>query len=341
VTPEARVKAIEALEVPDSASTSGIAVFTPRQAAFLVLVMVHSGVCLRRQYARFAGMVYGQATKDFFKRLLRTNLASGYAAADTRARVYHVRAKSMYQAIGEPDNRNRKPITLARAVERLMILDTVLADRTLQWLGTESEKVDYFARTTQLRPSELPRLKFGDASDETVRRFPYKLPIGINGDGRTHVFLYLVTRKSPVDFRTFLQRHAELFRALPEWELRILVPRHFNRTGAVFGGAAMEELARPLGLGARDELSWYFRERQRLESGGAVEDVARFDECVAAFRAPRFRALYRLWKKEGDGLVHATVSRILGDSIQRRRGRVVIHVLPHLYQHLSPVVGTA
>lgn len=341
MTPEARVKAIEDLQVPDGACAHGFSVFTPRQAAFLVLVMVHSGVCLRRQYAGFAGMVYGQATKDFFKRLVRTRLAVGCAAADAHSRVYHVRSKSLYAAIGEPDNRNRKPIPLARAIERLMVLDAVLADRSLQWLGTESEKVAYFARTTQLRPSELPLLKFGDPSDETIRWFPYKLPIGVNGDGRTHVFLYLVTRKSPVDFRAFLQRHAELFRALPEWELRVLVPRHFNRTGAVFGSAAMEELARPLGLGARDELSWYFRERQRLEHGGAVEDVGRFEECAKVFRAPRFRALYRLWKKEGDGLVYSTVSRVLGDAIQRRTGRVAVHVLPHLYQHLLPLVGTA
>lgn len=341
MTYETRVRAIEALEVPDGSSPYGFTGFTPRQAAFMVLVMVHSGVCLRRQYARFAGMVYGQATKDFFKRLVRTKLVSGYTAADARARLYHVRAKSLYRAIGEPDNRNRKPISLARAVERLMVLDAVLADRTLQWLGTESEKVEYFTRATRLRPSELPLLKFGEAPDETIRWFPYKLPIGINGDGRTHVFLYLVTRKSPVEFRTFLQRHAELLRALPEWELRILVPRHFNGTGSVFGSAAMEELARPLGLGARDELSWYFRERHRLELGGEVEDVSRFAECTAAFRAPRFRALYRLWKKEGDGLIVATVSRILGDAIQRRSGRVVTHVLPHPYQHLTPLVGTA
>ncbi len=341
MTLESRVTALQQLEVPDVASPRRVAVFTPRQAAFMVLVMVHSGVCLRRQYARFAGMVYGQATKDFFKRLVRTKLARPYTAADARARVYHVRGKALYQAIGEPDNRNRKPFSLARAIERLMILDALLAEPTLQWLGTEREKVEYFARVTRLRPSELPLIRFGAPPKETIRWFPYKLPIGINGDGRTHVFLYLVTRTSPVEFRAFLQRHAELFRALPEWELRILVPRHFNRTGSVFGGAAMEELARPLGLDAREELSWYFRQRQALETGGAVEDVSRFEECATTFRAPRFRALYRLWKKEGDGLIHATVSRILGDAIQRRTGRVVIHVLPHLYQHLTPAVGTA
>jgi hypothetical protein len=33
--------------------------FTERQARFLVTVMLHAGVCVPRQYARFAGTAYG------------------------------------------------------------------------------------------------------------------------------------------------------------------------------------------------------------------------------------------------------------------------------------------
>lgn len=33
--------------------------FRERQARFLVLVMRHAGVCVPRQYARFAGVAYG------------------------------------------------------------------------------------------------------------------------------------------------------------------------------------------------------------------------------------------------------------------------------------------
>ena len=46
--------------------------------------------------------------------------------------------------IGERDNRHRKPVPIARAIERLMILDGVLADPTLMWLGTERTKRRYF-----------------------------------------------------------------------------------------------------------------------------------------------------------------------------------------------------
>ena len=41
--------------------------FTERQAAFLVLVMLHSGVCVGRQYCTFAGIVRGQKMSDFFQ----------------------------------------------------------------------------------------------------------------------------------------------------------------------------------------------------------------------------------------------------------------------------------
>ena len=46
-----------------------------------------------------------------------------------RGRLFHVQYKPLYEAIGEPNNRHRKPASLGRFVERLMLLDAVLADR--------------------------------------------------------------------------------------------------------------------------------------------------------------------------------------------------------------------
>lgn len=129
-------------------------------------------------------------------------------------------------SVGEANNCNRRPATLARAIERMMALDAVLADRALRWLGTEREKVQYFRTATTLRPNELPHLGFGAPPRQTVRYFPDKLPIGVATDGRTHLFLYLVNRTAPVDFRGFLHRHVELFRALAAWEIRLLTPPH-------------------------------------------------------------------------------------------------------------------
>jgi hypothetical protein len=252
-----------------------------------------------------------------------------------------VHGKALYRVIGEPNNRNRKPVTLARAVERLMLLDNVIAEPKLRWLGSEREKVQYFERRTTLRVNELPSLSFGSAPKQTVRYFPDKLPIGITDDQRTHLFLYLVTRETPVDFRAFLHRHGELFRALPDWELRLLVPAHLTESTSLFEAAARQELGMPLRLDDVNELAWFFRQRRTADGGGRIADPERFRAVSRRFHAPRYRALYRAWRKEGDVLLHATVSRVLSDALERRSGRITTRELSHSYQHLAPLVGSA
>jgi hypothetical protein len=44
--------------------------FSKRQARFLVTVMLHAGVCVPRQYARFAGIAYGHKVNRFFDKLV-------------------------------------------------------------------------------------------------------------------------------------------------------------------------------------------------------------------------------------------------------------------------------
>ena len=45
--------------------------FTERQAGFLVTVMLHAGVCVPRQYARFACTAYGHNVTKFFDKLVQ------------------------------------------------------------------------------------------------------------------------------------------------------------------------------------------------------------------------------------------------------------------------------
>jgi hypothetical protein len=52
------------------------------------------------------------------------------------------------------------------------------------------------------RPEHYPHVTYAAAASATTRYFPDKLPIGIEKNGYSrHVFLYLVTRNVPVDFR--------------------------------------------------------------------------------------------------------------------------------------------
>ena len=171
---------------------------TQRQREFLVTVMVHSGCFLERQYCAFSGTARGQNSREFIARLV----AGGFARAIQpgpvrRGRLYHVHHKPLYEAIGQPDNRNRRLQSIGRMVERVMILDAVLSDQRCWWLGPEADKRTFFDGTqaTGLRPEEYPHITFGLSSRRTVRCFSDKLPIGIEkADTSRFVFLYLDPR---------------------------------------------------------------------------------------------------------------------------------------------------
>ncbi len=119
--------------------------FTDRQARFLVLVARHSGVCVMRQYSSFAGIVFGQKTRKFFANLVRLGFVSTYDCAHNRGRVYHVRHRAIYEAIGEPDSRLRRPPGVPRALERLMLLDAILENPESVWMSSSTEKLGYLA----------------------------------------------------------------------------------------------------------------------------------------------------------------------------------------------------
>jgi hypothetical protein len=315
--------------------------FTARQARFLVLAMLHAGVCLGRQYCRFARIARGKAMREFFGDLVRSGYATAYPRAHGTTHLYHIHAKALYRAIGETDNRNRRPVALPRAIERIMLLDAVIAHPEVTWLATEREKVAHFTRDSRLRPQDLPHLRFGNERGMTLRYFPDKLPIGIEADGRGHVFVYLVTRRLPVDFRAFLHRHAEVLRTLSMWRIQLLFPRHLAGVMGRYEAAVEDELATPLQSTTLDELKWFFEQRQKATISPALVAEARFRQAEEAFATPRFRVLYRTWQQYGDAALYATLSPVLADAIARRTGGLECHVLPHAYQHLASLVGTA
>jgi hypothetical protein len=315
--------------------------FTPRQAGFLVTVAMHAGVCLSRHYATYAGLVWGQIVRDFFAMLVKRRFVTACPCAREGANLYHVQHKTIYRAIGEPDSRLRRPVALARAVERLMVLDAVLADPEVVWLGAERDKLAHFRMSTSLRDEDMPRLMFrSPKGGTTVRYFPDRLPIGCHPDGRAPVFLYLVRAWDPFEFRLFLQRHGALLRALAEWRVRLLVPPHLEGAEKPHEVACWNEFATPLKPGELEELRWYFERRRALGDASLDSDEGRFRRAHVMFSKPRYRALYKQWSELGDGLLDLQGSHLLGEALERRSGQVDCHVLERQYSHLSPLVGS-
>lgn len=308
---------------------------TERQTAFLKTVMLHSGVFVGRQYAAFAGITHGQKVHDFIEKLLLRRFVTPIELGSTgRTRIFHVHHKPLYAAIGESDNRNRRRVTIDRAIERLMVLDGVLADRSVTWLGSEREKRCYFKDrlADHLRDNEYPRLAFGRRPNVTVRYFPDKLPIGYERDRYLHVFIYLARSSSPMDFRVFILRHLELLNALDFWTIRVLFPRSLASSMDLYKNAARELLTRPLSLSQTDELTWFLRQPQMPKQDASAADRARLQAARKAFRGPRFAAIRRHWLAEGSRAVFLAASpgsRHIGASASECRVE-----LPHNYEHL-------
>ena len=248
--------------------------------------MVHSGCFLERQYCAFTRTARGQNSREFMARLVARGFVRAIEAGPVRrGRMYHVHHKPLYEAIGQADNRNRRLHTLGRMVERVMILDAVLGDRCCWWLSPADDKWKFFCLDARQLPAAggLPahRLRVGPTADRSL--LPGQAPHR-HREGQTPVdlvFLYLVNRRIPVDFRQFLIRHLDLFRFVRTWTVRLLVPRRFRKAVALYKAALREELWMPMNPSVTKMLETYFPERQAR--GGHLSDP---DDRYIAGRVP-------------------------------------------------------
>jgi len=224
-----------------------------------------------------------------------------------------------------------------------MLLDAVLAEREVLWLATERDKYAHFVCLFRgaLQNEELPRLVFRkDEREQTVRYFPDKLPIGVDPETERHVILFLAACGSPMDFRQFLLRHAELLRALRSWTIRVLLPRERANLRATYEAAVYDQIARPLPLSYRDDLLATFQHRRDGRPPGRI-GLHPPTPGVRMPSAPALTALYRRWLEVGNTVVTQVTSTILRDALQSGRGTAECVVLSHAYAHLSSLAGTS
>jgi hypothetical protein len=313
--------------------------FTERQARFLDLVMVFSGLCVPRQYAAFAGTAYGRRVSRFFDKLVRRGYATVSHCLHNRAELYHVQHRALYRAIQQPHSRYRRPVPARQVLDRLMQLDAVVLQPELIWLATEEEKVAFFSLMAPSLPRErLPHVTVGQGGGGRLRLFPDDQPIGVTTMGRM-VFTYLVTTYETKALRAFVQRHADLLEAMLSWTLRLVVPQQLADSAARFEGAVRDELT-PLRSELVAELKWYFAKRRSAPNPRALsfEDPDFWDR-QAAFSSPRFQQLYRRWLTDGDSVFEALGSPANIEALDRGTGKVESRILALSYRHLTPLVS--
>jgi hypothetical protein len=315
--------------------------FRERQARFLVLVMRHAGVCVPRQYARFAGVAYGAKCNAFFDRLVRRGFARPSECIHNRARLYHLHSKSLYHVIGQARSRHRRSVSPRLAIERIMLLDAVLTTPDLEWLTTTSQKSDYLAKKTASAASAHALVEDAASSERESKAtadLPGAFPIGVEPNGRT-VLLYVATEASTDAFRSFLQAHVALLRVAANWTLRIVCPRPLGLLYDAYQTVVHDELESPLHSATIGELKWYFENLDQATREPVHPQTQTFlNVGDRVFRARRFTEMYQRWLKYGDAVFEGPSSPVIAEALSTGAGRVESFVLPHSYRHLSPLV---
>ena len=199
--------------------------YTEREAGFLVPAALHSGYFLRRQYYAFAQVDTGKSAFLLEKKLLDNKHAS-VTTYPFGTQLHHLRSHPFYKAIGEGENRHRRPRSPLAVKVKLMGLDFVLARPQHTFLATESERTSFFINSYGLDEGVLPgktyRVKHGGPTER--RYFIEKYPLFVASDpsSRRHLASFCYVDEgviSTAGFGSFLKRYARLFVELGNFRL--------------------------------------------------------------------------------------------------------------------------
>ncbi len=192
--------------------------WTGRDAEWLALVCLHSGVFLRAQYLAFLGRGHREPATRFVERYRAwCGRQAGRRAPVERAwrgstRLCMVAPRALYRALGAEHVRHRREASPAVVLRRLLSLDYVLERPAAPWLATEAEKVA--ALTAAGAPEgALPRRVYRGRRDSRRRYFAHKLPLALDAARATFVFVQ-AEDVTPSGVRTWGETHAGLWAAL-------------------------------------------------------------------------------------------------------------------------------
>ena len=186
-----------------------------REAEWITLVCLHSGVFTRAQFCYFFDALSDR--KRAF-RFVRDLVDRGLAVEDAlpnkrgRAKACRISSKEIYRVLGIENIRHRREADDSLMLRRLLSLDYVLERPQLPWLPSEPEKVAFFDLLGFDR-RRLPSRLYQGANGNQTRYFALKLPIA--ADTKTATFAYVDPgRYTDTELRSWGAAHEWLWRAL-------------------------------------------------------------------------------------------------------------------------------
>ena len=163
--------------------------WTGREAEWIALVCLHSGVFTRAQFCHYFNTQRMTALR-FVKALVdrRMGVESDYLTFNGGGKTCRISSKGIYRALGVENIRHRRKANRSVVMRRLLSLDFVLEHPGLNWLPTEGEKVE-FLEEIGLPSRLIPRRIYYGAVRAQKRYFALKLPLA--GGARTVTFAYV------------------------------------------------------------------------------------------------------------------------------------------------------
>ena len=163
--------------------------WTGREAEWIALVCLHSGVFTRPQFCRYFETESKRAHR-FVKALVerRAAVESDHLMFNGGARLCRISSKPIYRALGVENIRHRRKARAGVVMRRLLSLDYVLEYPGMNWLPAEPEKVEFF-EGLGLSRRLIPRRIYYGAAGAAKRYFALKLPLA--ADRETVTFAYV------------------------------------------------------------------------------------------------------------------------------------------------------
>ena len=158
--------------------------WTGREAEWIALVCLHSGVFTRAQLSSFLGVDRWKAFR-FVRDMSVRRLASETIFEGRK--VCRIAGRRIYRALGAEDIRHRRTASPEVLLRRLLSLDFLIERPDLPWLPTEPEKVGAL-EALDIERRLFPLRVYRGAAGSTRRYFPVKLPVAL--DTERAVFVY-------------------------------------------------------------------------------------------------------------------------------------------------------
>jgi hypothetical protein len=288
--------------------------FGPSQAPFLTTVALHSGYCLRRQYAAFIGCTHWKKSSDFLDGLVARNLARRITYRANRGAIYHLFGERLYAAIGQRRDRNRRHASPAVIARRLMLLDFVIAHAHFDWYPTAADRLDLLVNRFGV-PGNVFSRGIGEAT-KTVHPRNQHVPVFLHGASPTVHFVAVVTDTHASAVKTFVREQTLLLRHLLDWSLHAVVARSVATDAACHVAYQRGLAAASLTSVSKADLEWFERTQPLVQRGDLrnlrVEDLRRYRELSASV---------------GQGLQGGAA------------GPLTVHHLPHAYEQFGSLAG--